>query len=233
MREKSNSELPYEHRILFVDNSIDNRLFMKAFASLARVKIDTSGNGREVLKLFQNKKYSLIFLGIHLSGMNGPEAQEELRRIESEKNLPPTPVIDLRESSFRNIKKKYHSFEFIDYVEKLFKKRGIRKILNKYIGKKDISYALKNIELIEAFKKLMINYLKGIRHDIKKIRDALQVRDFVHIKLIGHKIKGSGKTYGFEKLSELGQKIEKYAHQKNTKEIKHLINLTKNYLDNI
>ncbi|MEO0293076.1 MAG: Hpt domain-containing protein [candidate division WOR-3 bacterium] len=81
--------------------------------------------------------------------------------------------------------------------------------------------------------KLIPNFIENRERDIKTIESSLEKEDFKTIERIGHSIKGSGATYGFEKLSEVGGVIEESARNKDIVKIKNSLEEMKNYLDNV
>lgn len=60
-------------------------------------------------------------------------------------------------------------------------------------------------------KDLIPDYLKNRRDDLLVYQKALETGDFDSIGVLGHSMKGSGGTYGFDELSNIGRAIEKAA----------------------
>lgn len=55
---------------------------------------------------------------------------------------------------------------------------------------------------------LIPSFLDNRRHDIAMIRDALARQDYGTIRLLGHRMRGDGGSYGLERISELGAALE-------------------------
>jgi HPt (histidine-containing phosphotransfer) domain-containing protein len=51
------------------------------------------------------------------------------------------------------------------------------------------------------------------RKDIEAIAELLEQGDFARIRIIGHNIKGAGGGFGFDAISEMGQRIESAAER--------------------
>jgi len=51
-------------------------------------------------------------------------------------------------------------------------------------------------------------FLDGARHDIAQARAALEARDLNQIRLIGHTLRGSASSYGFDAIARLGGLLE-------------------------
>jgi HPt (histidine-containing phosphotransfer) domain-containing protein len=72
------------------------------------------------------------------------------------------------------------------------------------------------------------------RHkDIKTIGEALTQGDFETIKIIGHNMKGSGGSYGFDAISDIGKSLEQTAITQDTVGIKKYLQDLSAYLDGV
>jgi histidine phosphotransfer protein HptB len=63
----------------------------------------------------------------------------------------------------------------------------------------------------EAVKSLIETFLRRRSGDPKHIREALDTKKFDVIATIGHNLRGNGASYGFPKLSAIGEALEKAA----------------------
>lgn len=71
---------------------------------------------------------------------------------------------------------------------------------------------------------LIPGFLDNRRQDLGQIREALGTGNFDDIRRIGHSMKGSGGGYGFEQISQLGQRIENAALDRDTGGIEQAAN---------
>lgn len=67
--------------------------------------------------------------------------------------------------------------------------------------------------------KLIPSFLENRRQDVVIIRAALKRDEFETIETLGHNMRGSGAGYGFEAVSEIGERIEKAAKMKDSANI--------------
>jgi CheY-like chemotaxis protein len=58
---------------------------------------------------------------------------------------------------------------------------------------------------------MMFQYIEGLRQNIKSIQEALIAGDLAAAGAIGHGIRGTGTSYGFAELTDLGAAIEQAA----------------------
>ena len=55
---------------------------------------------------------------------------------------------------------------------------------------------------------LIPTFMKNRTKELDTLRIALAGGDFEELRRLGHRMKGVGNSYGFEKVSELGRQIE-------------------------
>lgn len=55
---------------------------------------------------------------------------------------------------------------------------------------------------------LRASYVQSLEHKCAEFGDAVRARNFRNIARLGHQLKGSGKSYGFSQVSELGARME-------------------------
>jgi histidine phosphotransfer protein HptB len=63
-------------------------------------------------------------------------------------------------------------------------------------------------------------YLGHRRQDVRAIHSALEHSDFAAIRVLGHKMSGTGAGYGFPRISEIGTALESAAGSKDASAIR-------------
>ncbi|MBF0110817.1 MAG: Hpt domain-containing protein [Magnetococcales bacterium] len=76
-------------------------------------------------------------------------------------------------------------------------------------------------------------YLENRRKDLAALPLALAENQFEAIKMIGHRMKGSGAGYGFQAISDLGTRIERAANSQDQDEIRACVTQLEDYLSRI
>jgi HPt (histidine-containing phosphotransfer) domain-containing protein len=77
------------------------------------------------------------------------------------------------------------------------------------------------------------SYLARRKIELQQLGDALEIENFVVFEQIGHKIHGSGDTFGFDGLSDLGKNLEAAGKEKNLKLAKATLLSINNYLEKL
>ena len=67
------------------------------------------------------------------------------------------------------------------------------------------------IKIDVDLEEIIPDFLKNRRDDIISIETFLNKNDYDAIRVIGHSMKGSGASYGFHFISEIGKSIEQAA----------------------
>ena len=68
--------------------------------------------------------------------------------------------------------------------------------------------------------KMLTDYLNRCLAALPVARAALDQSDYGHMRIFGHRLRGSGGAYGMPALTEIGSAIEKAALKANTAELR-------------
>jgi HPt (histidine-containing phosphotransfer) domain-containing protein len=80
---------------------------------------------------------------------------------------------------------------------------------------------------------LIPGYMSNRNKDIIAIRACLATGDFEKIRTLGHSMKGSGGGYGFDAITDLGDRIENAALASDTSEIDQTIQKLEDYVNRV
>jgi CheY-like chemotaxis protein len=218
-------------KILAADDSVPNQILLQVCATHAGFDIDVANNGKEAVEFYKNNSYSIIFLDIHMPEVDGFEALDLIRKHEYENLLPRTPIVALTGSTFQEKGSTCLEAGFDDFIEKSTFHSVLIETINKHV--RTANFNEEKIILDEAILPLIPEYLQNRKDDVRKIKEALDNKDFNKIEDLGHKMKGSGKCYGFEKISTLGHRIERSARERKTREIERSLDQMQDYLFNL
>jgi HPt (histidine-containing phosphotransfer) domain-containing protein len=98
---------------------------------------------------------------------------------------------------------------------------------------KVVSTDTETVIIDEELEDLIPGYLENRRQDIALILSALERNDFETIRAIGHKMKGSGGGYGFDRITEIGRALEAAAKRAINRDIQERIHELRDYLDRV
>jgi HPt (histidine-containing phosphotransfer) domain-containing protein len=76
-------------------------------------------------------------------------------------------------------------------------------------------------------------FMNNRRKEVESLRIALSAADFEQLRQLGHRMKGVGNSYGFERISLLGKQIEDGASSGDRASLDACINEYKDYLSRL
>jgi HPt (histidine-containing phosphotransfer) domain-containing protein len=224
---------PHTEKILLADDSTDNLLIFQKYLAGTELGLDTAGDGEKALDLFLKHTYSLVFLDLHMPLLNGQETLAKIRQFEKENDISPTPVICLSAASAQEERGNCLSLGFNGYLEKPVDKTTIIETIQRFKGNGKEDYNTDVISIDESILDLIPSYIANRKKDIHTMRSALDCHEFETIETLAHKMKGSGTSYGFIKISELGKNLELLAQQQDKDSIRIEIDELEAYLEGI
>jgi len=87
-------------KILFADDSGDNRMLIRAFLKKTRYRLDEVENGREAIDSFIAGTYDLVLMDIQMPEVDGYTATRAIRQWERRHGRARTPIVALTASVF-------------------------------------------------------------------------------------------------------------------------------------
>lgn len=85
----------------------------------------------------------------------------------------------------------------------------------------------------EDMLEIIPDYLESRRDELAVLQDAVAQQDFATLCGIGHKLKGSGGSFGFDRISEIGSHLESSAKAQDLQAIEQEIAKLRDYLDRV
>jgi HPt (histidine-containing phosphotransfer) domain-containing protein len=76
-------------------------------------------------------------------------------------------------------------------------------------------------------------FLENSQKAFQSLIQAIAAADFEMVRLIGHRMKGSGNSYGFAPISAIGMEIEETAKRNDKTELIRLAAKYRHYLANV
>ncbi len=80
---------------------------------------------------------------------------------------------------------------------------------------------------------LIPGYINNRHKDIIVMQECLETGDFAKIRTIGHSMKGSGGGYGFDIITDLGERIENAALASDTDKIVQAVQELESYISRV
>lgn len=206
-------DFDFQIKVLAVDDSEDNLFLIREILNPMVQKIDFARNGQEAIDLVTESHYDIIFMDIQMPVMDGYTAIRHIRKID-EKN---TPVIAVTAHGGVIDEKKCLEAGFSARLVKPIGKTALKKILQEFYNHKaitkktEVPMSQEEAPIDPLIKKLLPTFFATRDTDLDFVKQALEKKDFDQLKELGHKVKGSSLSYGFESLGKMGKDLEEAA----------------------
>lgn len=113
--------------LLVEDNKINQAVMLAVFASLA-MPITIASSGEEAIEIANNRHFDLIFMDIHLPGIDGRQASKQIKHVH-----PNIPIVALSADAFNQHKFDENDTVWNEYLCKPLEKEKLVQALNRFI----------------------------------------------------------------------------------------------------
>jgi HPt (histidine-containing phosphotransfer) domain-containing protein len=89
------------------------------------------------------------------------------------------------------------------------------------------------VKVAKDLEDLIPTFMNNRRKELDTLRVALAASDFEQLRQIGHRMKGVGNSYGFERVSDLGKEVEDGARSGDRSSLEAIIKSYSEYLSKV
>lgn len=89
------------------------------------------------------------------------------------------------------------------------------------------------VKISNEIRELIPEYLKNRRDNVASIRESLEDNNFESIQTLGHMMKGSGESFGFDQITAIGESIERAAKEKSSSAVRKSVDDLSDFLDRL
>lgn len=113
--------------LLVEDNEINQQVMLATFESLG-MPITLVGSGEEAVKITKKQSFDLVFMDIHLPGINGKQATSQIKA-----SISDMPIIALSADAFSQTLDQESALLWDEYLCKPIEKEQLISVLNRFI----------------------------------------------------------------------------------------------------
>ena len=202
-----NVEENYNHKILVVDDVMENISLLKSILGEIGIDVYTANNASEALLLFERLNFDMIFMDIKLPDLDGREVIKKMRAFEKEKE---PFIVGISASTFEDDIQSVVSAGADDFISKPFTLQKIYEILGNYLPIKVYDNIEEDTE-VEVQKAFSI-----VSHELQdKLFEAIDQGDFFGISDLIEEID--------DKYSDFKDKCRKILDKFDYEELKNII----------
>lgn len=89
------------------------------------------------------------------------------------------------------------------------------------------------VEVDSDIADLVPGFLKNRQDDVQRIQSLIDEENYESLRILGHNMKGSGRSYGFDRVSEIGEAIERASERGDLSDIRESAFHLRDYLDRV
>ncbi|MGH9592176.1 MAG: PAS domain S-box protein, partial [Bryobacteraceae bacterium] len=201
-------------RILVAEDSADNRLLVQLYLKRYSDDLTFVENGKDAVERFEANRFDLVLMDMQMPVMDGLAATRAIRALERTGGASPIPVIALSANARPEDVKMSLQAGCDAHLSKPISRERLLAALQKYARAswwRDEPAPRSQEELPEEIVVLVPAYLAARKKDVARLQDLLARQEFGEIFSIVHNFKGSGTSYGFPLLTELGRAMQSAA----------------------
>ncbi len=236
------NEVPAIH-ILLADDSEDNRFLIAEYLKRSPCILDVAENGEIALGMMKSRHYDLVLMDAHMPVMDGFDATKAMREWELGNGSAPLPILALTADAFKEAAGQSAAAGFTAHLTKPIAKSTLMEAIRRHASSCDRPAAMqpaeKNLErqstmdasvLEPSIGALAPRYLKNVEKELAKLKAAQAAEDYPSLQRIGHNLNGTGGSFGFPRITELGARIEQAAKDRAIDQIRPAIEELASYL---
>lgn len=190
-------------RILAADDVPEVGWLLEALLASSRCALEVVHDGKAAVERAQTGAFDVILLDLDMPVMDGREAAVRIRERERSQGLAPVPIV-------------------IVSGHDLAPAAGT----NEDPSDDDVRLDPEVAPLIPAF-------LENRRADARRLATLIEAADWPTIQSMGHKMKGTGRGYGFARISEIGRLLEEAGREADAGRARAATDALAAYLDRV
>lgn len=207
-------------QVLLVEDNKINQLVAAKFLNQWKVKYDIAEDGRQAIRMSEEKCYNLILMDLQMPGLDGISAAREIRKKAGYAN---TPIIALTAATL-DAKERVYGAGMNDILIKPFNPVEFHNILKKYADREDKPLTCRNenfegIDISEMQKisdgdtQFLLELLKLCVEQFQclpgQLKEALKDNNLAEARKIIHKINPSIKMLQYYQLEKTTMEFQK------------------------
>jgi hypothetical protein len=222
-------------KLLVADDSEENRFLVAEYLKDLGCSLEYAENGQTAVEKFCSAAYDLVLMDLQMPVMDGYSAARRIRGWEEEQKRRATPIIALTASALDTEVQRALDAGCTAYLRKPVRLITLVEAVAKHAANLrpgDLPPQEKTVVLVDARLRAVVpGYLESRRRDVRSILEALERSDYPIIREMGHKMTGTGSSYGFSRITQIGAALESAAMENNAAEIRSQATDLSRYLD--
>jgi signal transduction histidine kinase/CheY-like chemotaxis protein/HPt (histidine-containing phosphotransfer) domain-containing protein len=242
------SEIPAIH-ILLADDSEDNRFLVTEYLKRSPCMLEVAENGEIALNMMKSRHYDLVLMDANMPVMDGFDATRAMRDWERSHKTKPLPILALTADAFKEAAGASAAAGFTAHLTKPIAKATLLDAIRLHAASCETAdpkasgdrvgssiletTGLDNSTPDPSIARMAPRYMSNVAKDVSALRAARPAEDYATLQRIGHNLHGTGGSFGFPRITELGACIESAAKRRAIDEIGPAIEELASYVEQV
>ena len=197
-------------RVLLCEDSQDNAFLVTAYLAGSDYILEHAEDGKAGFDRFKSGAFDVVLMDMQMPVLDGHAATRRIREWEAAQSRRPTPILALTAHAQTQAIKRCEECGCTAFLSKPIRKATLLAALAKHLHPTSLHENQSDIP--PEVQELVPGYLKQKLVDLERLRTAVQAADYPAISRLGHQLKASGSSYGFDAFSEAGSALERAAN---------------------
>ena len=227
-------------RILLTEDSPDNCTITLAYLGATPYTVEIAENGAVACEMFRTGRYDLVLMDRQMPMMDGLAATRNIRAWEQEIGGNPIPIIALTASALKGDREMCLAAGCTAFLTKPIRQETLLQAIREHTatafptptGGGQTAHERSAVSA-ERIALRTSRYLANCREGVATMLAALDQFGIETVATLGHNLRGSGSSFGFPPISEIGTAIQIAAEAGNYTEVRVPIMELSTLLDKI
>ena len=209
---------PRPLRILIAEDGEDNRLLLRHYLRGEPVTVQFAEDGQAAVDaVVEGGAFDLILMDLDMPVLSGYAATRRIREWQAERHFPSTPIIALSAHAIRELVQASLDAGCTAHVAKPLDRNTLLETIYNHTPMGVDAQPPGRVaetageEVSPEIAALVPQYLASKSKQLEEAETALAAHDMAAVQRFGHNLKGTGRGYGFTRIEQIGNQLERAA----------------------
>lgn len=204
-------------QLLLVDDDKSSRVLLVQVLSSWGYDVAQASGGAEALRMSREQEFDGLLTDLEMPLISGFVLVRQIRAREERLGVPRTPVLAISGHATLAARRECVRLGFDRVLCKPFNWDTVRAALRELGGSGRRLDTQRPLDVSSEVRSLLPSFFAARQADYSKMLNALANQQFEEIDRLGHRLKGSGGSFGFPELSTIGELLETAARASDAK----------------
>ena len=223
-------------KVLVVDDVAENRFLLGRLLSARGHEVELASDGEDAIAKEAAASYDIVLLDLGMPNIDGFEVARTIRKREVDQGTRRKPIVAISAFDVRDLGDQLKACGIDAFMAKPLRVGPLLALCEaeaKSAGRRSIAPNPDDsvVEVDEELLDIVPLFLESRRKDALRLGALLADANFEEVARVGHTVRGSAATFGFEALKELGSRLQRAAEGKEAGEVARVSTELTRYLE--